>query len=156
MTAGRTSCPYPERRGARLRGVVRRALFALVAVAALTGASAADARTYYPNCVTHLRYQPGTISVFCADGGMQVKKLRWYEWSGHEARGRSRYTYVNDCRPSCAEGHFHRFRVRIVLHRARTCSRNGKRVFTRMTVIFTGKRKWSGSPKFTQKLFCDV
>jgi hypothetical protein len=135
---------------------VRRALLALVLLAALTGASAADARTYFPNCATHLRHRPGTISVFCADGGMQVQKLYWYEWGPSEARGRSRHAVVNDCKPNCAQGHGHTFRVRLVLHRARTCSRNGKRVFTRMTVIFTGKKKWSGPAKFTQKLFCDV
>jgi hypothetical protein len=131
-----------------------RRLLALLFVAALSAASAAEARTYYPNCATHLRYRPHVISVFCADGGMQVKRLHWSKWAADEARGRSRYSYVNDCTPNCAEGHFERFRVRLVLHRARTCSRNDKQVFTRMTVIFVG-HKWSGPRKFTQRLFCD-
>jgi hypothetical protein len=57
------------------------------------------------------------------------------------------------CSPNCAEGHFQRFRVRLVLHRARTCSRNDERVFTRMTVIFLG-HKCSGPRKFTHRLYC--
>ena len=130
-----------------------RFVLAALVIAALTGASAAEARTYYPNCATHLRYRPQVITVFCADGGMQVKRLHWSKWSAGEARGRSRYTYVNDCTPNCAQGHFHRFRVRLVLHRVRTCSQNDKQVFTRMTVIFLGQ-KWSGRRKFTQRLFC--
>lgn len=108
----------------------------------------------YPNCVTHLRYRPHTISVFCADGGMQVTRLRWSKWSADEARGHSTRTFVNDCNPNCAQGHFDRFHVRLVLRRARTCARNGERVFTRMTVIFVGP-KWSGPRKFTHKLFCE-
>ena len=134
--------------------VVRR-LLALLFVVALTAAGAAEARTYYPNCVTHLRYRPHTISVFCADGGMQVKRLHWNEWSADEARGRSTRTFVNNCKPNCAEGHFDRFHVRLVLHRVRTCERTGKQVFTRMTVIFVG-HKWSGPRKFTHRLFCDM
>jgi hypothetical protein len=135
---------------------VRRVVLALVLLAALTAAASADARTYFPNCATHLRFKPGTISVFCADGGLRVKRLHWYEWGASEARGRSSHASLNDCKPTCAQGHFHTFHARLVLHRARTCSRNDKRIFTRMTVIFTGEKKPSGPGKFTQRLFCET
>jgi hypothetical protein len=132
-----------------------RRLFALMVIVALAAVSvaAADARTFYPNCTSKLRYKPRTLSVFCADGGMQVKRIRWQRWVAAEARGRSRWTYVNDCRPNCAEGHFHRYRVRLVLRRVGTCAANGERIFTRMTVIFVG-RKWSGPRQFTHRLAC--
>ena len=61
---------------------------------------------------------------------MVVKRLKWYRWGSSSTRGRSRYAYVNDCSPNCAEGKFHRYRVRLVLKRVRRCESSGRKVFT--------------------------
>jgi hypothetical protein len=123
----------------------------VLAVSALP--ASAKERTYYPNCQGKARYKPRTVTVFCADGGMVVKRLKWYRWRSTSARGRSRYAYVNDCTPDCADGKFHRYRARLVLKRVRRCESSGRKVFTRMVVIF-GRHHPSGLTKLTQRLFC--
>jgi hypothetical protein len=85
---------------------------------------------------------------------MRISRISWYRWGKRLARGRTRYAYANDCNPYCARGTFRRYRVRLVLHRVRTCSADGELIFTRMTVIFLG-RKWDGPRKFTQRLLCE-
>jgi hypothetical protein len=140
-----------ERSGVGVRRVV--GLLACFLAIAVAGSAAAEARTYQPDCRYHLRYQPRSIVVFCADANMSVKRIHWYGWGRRQARGRSRRAYANDCIPNCAVGHFHRYRVRLVLSRARTCPDNGKRFFSRMTVIFVG-RKWAGPRQFTQPTPC--
>ena len=131
-------------------------LLSLALACSVLGASAlseAEAKTYYPDCATELRYKPNDLVVFCGDGGGQAKRLHWYRWGVTEARARTRSFYVNNCQPSCAGGRFIRFQARIVLYRSRACPVNDRRVFTRMAVIFVG-RKWDGPRKFTQRLFC--
>ena len=115
--------------------------------------AASEARTYYPDCMAETRYKPKALIVFYADGGMRIKRISWSRWGASEARGGSRFAYANNCVPNCAEGQLIRYRVRLVLHRARTCPDGGKRVFTRMAVTFIG-RKWSGPRRFTQRLQC--
>jgi hypothetical protein len=126
---------------------------AVAALAATALPASAKERTYYPNCQGKARYKPKTVTVFCGDAGMVVKRLRWYRWRASSARGRSRYAYVNDCSPNCAEGKFHRYRVRLVLKRVRRCESTGRKVFTRMAVVF-GRRHPAGMTKFSQRLFC--
>jgi hypothetical protein len=126
-------------------------LASVIAGAAVVPATAAS-RTYFPDCQSHLRYQPRSVTVFCADGGMVVRRIDWTRWGADDAGGSSRRAFVNDCTPNCAEGTFHRYSVRLVLFRARTCD-EGSRAFTRMRVRFVG-RKWSGPRRFTHKLFC--
>jgi len=136
--------------------VKRRTLVLLTAavwLAALLAPAGASARTWYPDCAFNAHYKPRSIVVFCADAGMEIRRIHWYHWAGQKARGRSSRAYANDCLPSCAAGHFHRYRVRILLRRVRFCSRTGVDEFTRMRITFRG-RKWSGPRRFTQPLAC--
>jgi hypothetical protein len=130
------------------------AVAATVSVAAAAAAlpASAAARTYMPDCQSKLRFQPRSVTVFCADAGMVVRRVDWTSWGDDRARGDSRRAFVNDCEPSCADGTFHRYHAQLLLRRPRTCS-NGRRAFTRMRVSFVG-RKWSGPRSFTQRLFC--
>jgi hypothetical protein len=130
----------------------------LIAIVAgvLAGATAlpatAASRTYFPDCQSRLKYQPRTVTVFCADGGMVVRRIAWTRWGDDDAQGSSRRAFANDCTANCAEGTFHRYHARLTLRRVRTCD-DGRHAFTRMQVRFVG-RKWSGPRQFTQKLFC--
>ena len=122
----------------------------LVAAAALP--ATAGARTYMPDCQSKLRYQPRNVTVFCADAGMVVRRIDWTDWKDRRARGESRRALANDCQPSCADGTFHRYQVRLLLRRPRTCA-DGRRAFTRFNVTFVGP-KWSGPRSFNQRLSC--
>jgi hypothetical protein len=130
--------------------LIAAAVVMLAAAAALPASAAA--RTYMPDCQSKLRFQPRTVTVFCADGGMVVRKIDWTSWGDDAARGDSRRAWVNDCEPSCAEGRFRRYHARLLLRRVRTCP-GGEHAFTRMRVRFVGE-KWSGPRSFTQRLFC--
>lgn len=125
----------------------------LAALAAAAIPAAAQARTYYPDCAADQQYKPSTVVAFCGDGGVVLRKMSWYRWGATEARGRTGSAFANSCKPSCAQGKFHRYHARLVLYPARTCSTNGRMVFTRMAVIWTGSRPAS-LRNFTQKLFC--
>ena len=124
----------------------------LLIAAALPAES--QARTYYPNCAAELRYKPKSLIFFCADAGVIAKRVRWYKWGTREARGRSGYVYAKTCIPDCARGGLRRYRARMVLKRARTCPDNGRRVFTRLALIFQGSAP-PGLRKFTQRLQCE-
>jgi hypothetical protein len=128
------------------------ALAATVLAAAVAVPASAGARTYMPDCQSKLRFQPGSVIVFCADGGMVVRRIDWTSWGDDRARGDSRRAWVNDCQPSCTEGRFRRYQAQLELRRVRTCP-DGRHAFTRMRVSFVGP-KWSGPRSFTQRLFC--
>lgn len=135
----------------------RRLALTCVLIAVMAGAlalpAAGQARTYYPNCAAQQRYKPATVVVFCGDAGVVLRRMHWYSWGAREARGRTRYAYANTCKPTCVEGRFVRYSARVVLQRARTCPTNGRKVFTRMAVIWQGSRPAS-LRNFTQRLFC--
>ena len=107
----------------------------------------------YPNCTGKLQYKPKTIIVFCADGGAVVRRISWSSWGDREARGSSSRAAVNDCEPSCAQGKFHRYSVRLVLRRPRNCGSGRGRIFTRMDVTYVGSKP-AGKRTFTQPLRC--
>lgn len=64
--------------------------------------------------------------------------LRWWSWGTDEARGTGK-ARVNDCSPSCAEGHIIRRRgARATLYRLRagTCDGEPARFYTRASLRF--------------------
>lgn len=69
--------------------------------------------------------------------------IRWRKWTNHIALGRG-FNQLDNCRPSCAGGTFHAFRVKIELWRPRTLGR--RLVFTRLT-IFYRTRPPRGEPR---------
>jgi hypothetical protein len=124
----------------------------VLALAASGAAAPASARTLYNDCMQHLRFEPATINVFCADGGLQIRHIHWSSWHDAHARGSSTRTFGNDCKPNCAQGHFHRFHVRVLLRRPNACP-DGSHVFTRVRITFLN-RKWFGHRRFTQSTIC--
>jgi hypothetical protein len=60
-------------------------------------------------------------------------RIHWLSWGPRSAFGRG-YAWLNDCRPYCAAGHFHRHRATV---RA-TRPRGG--LFTRLTITY----RWDG------------
>jgi hypothetical protein len=134
---------------------MRSAAIVIVAGAALLAgalSAAAGATTYLPDCHDHLRYEPSKIVVFCADGGVQLKRIDWSHWGRAHARGTTHRAFANDCTPNCAEGRFHRYHARVTLRRPIHCAR-GKTVFSRMRVRFTG----AGAPApITMKPRCPL
>lgn len=78
--------------------------------------SAALAATLFINHKPHLNssqvltwdceyptYKPGTIMIYCGDGGAYISKISWNTWGEDGAIGKGEY-YRNLCNPDCADG----------------------------------------------------
>lgn len=125
----------------------------LVAIAFGIGAATAAAVTLpvspvYLNASSAyegLQVTPPTIT-YTGDGtgflgGTDVRNqnsgIAWVRWATFRALGRG-FNQLNNCRPSCAGGHFHGYPVRIEMWRPR--SLGGVLVFTRMTIFYKKHR----------------
>jgi hypothetical protein len=111
-------------------------LAVLLAMLGTTPASTAtaSARTwwaqgwYAPSPV----YRAKTLQV-SGDSTYFMKRMHWARWGFDRARGHGRAA-VNDCRPNCAEGSFHKFPVRVKLRDAgRVC---GSRFFREILIVY--------------------
>lgn len=106
--------------------IVRRVVIIVVlavAVPMLSALPAASApvavRTYFRPC-DHALYRPRHVQLACGDGNFSLERMRWRNWNRGVANG-SGYAQANDCTPTCAGGHFHRYRVTVVLDERQQC-----------------------------------
>lgn len=67
------------------------------------------------DCLTPSR-RPQAITITCADANTLLRRASWKRWGLLSARGTG-VLVVNDCKPNCAAGHFHRYPVTERLHR---------------------------------------
>jgi hypothetical protein len=81
--------------------------------------------------------RPSSLS-FGGDGSFYLTELIWSSWRPATASAFGT-AHQNDCKPFCAKGHFHRYRVKVLLSRPRTCS-NGRVEYTRLSYRFVGRR----------------
>ena len=63
--------------------------------------------------------------------------LQWTTWTTSEAQATGA-NWIDNCTPDCAAGKFHQYPATLRLYRPAVVG--GHRVFTRMTVTFTGPR----------------
>ena len=104
---------------------------ALAGALAATAAAAGSGAVYAIGDCIHPSQRPESIVVACGDGNYALSGLRYTSWGGPVARAAG-FANANDCRPSCAGGRFHRWRVRIQLSSPRRCrGYPGRRVPTR-------------------------
>lgn len=108
------------------------------AAASPTASRAVQSQTQVIQGCTNYRVAPRHyIVIACGDGNLYLNDLHWGYWKRLDARGHG-YLVANDCNPSCAEGHFHRYPARFHLTRARTDHHHF--VFHHVSVRFTGNR----------------
>jgi hypothetical protein len=69
---------------------------------------------------------------WCGNTSDEFRSLTWSSWGVHEARARG-IVRINDCRPDCADGTSHRYRVKLRLHRDVIV--NGHPRFVRVTYL---------------------
>jgi hypothetical protein len=82
------------------------------------------------------------ILLACGDGTESFRVSRWTRWTRHSARAVGT-AEINDCTPSCVDGHVHDYRAVVLLDRPRACS--GRVLFTRLRLVFT-RRPGGGQP----------
>jgi len=115
---------------------------------AAASTKAAAAKYVVVDCSSNPVVMPSTYVIACADAGMGVQNLRWTSWTPKLASGYGTF-WENDCTPNCAEGHIHYYRSLEVLWGSATVTGHpADRRYTKLTVIFTGKKR---PPVYVQK-----
>ena len=97
------------------------AAFVAMPIATASAGSGNDdqIRAYVSDCVKQV-YKPKTITVFCADAGVVINKIRYKKYNSRTATGTGTAT-VNLCEPNCAAGNTQNFKVRFKLYRVTQC-----------------------------------
>jgi len=135
---------------------VTRALLVAAAIAAVAAVTAAAASKppRIAGCIpgTPSTVRPGKIIVACGDANFYFTNLRWSSWNAKQAVAHG-LAQLNDCKPTCAGGHFHTYRSTVTLSRARSCS-DGTRAFTRMAWLFQGTVPSGMKARGSQSLPC--
>ncbi len=111
--------------------------FALALAGAASGASTST--PVYRNCGKRV-IRPRSIIVTCADAGYQLRSLKWKSWGGRTAVATG-LAWVNDCKPYCAAGRFHSYRVLVRLDHPQPWKKHPQRQhYTRMVLVFPDGR----------------
>ncbi|MFR9794875.1 hypothetical protein ACL02U_03080 [Streptomyces sp. MS06] len=70
------------------------------------------------DCARHPQVRPGAFVLACGDGNSRLASLHWSRWDAGAAVGTG-VNVVNDCKPYCAAGRFHSYRVEVRLDHPR-------------------------------------
>lgn len=101
----------------------------------LGGAGSAGAHrppVAFTDCLPPPVVKPTELLLACGDGTESFSVSRWTRWNRQSARAVGT-AEINDCAPSCVEGHAHHYRGVVLLDRLRTC--NGTLLFTRLRLV---------------------
>jgi hypothetical protein len=117
-----------------------RAVFTLGTVLVmLAGAATATAKrppVAFSDCLPPPVVRPMEILLACGDGTQSFTVARWTRWNRLRARGVG-IAEINDCTPSCVDGHLHHTRGVVLLDRARACG--GRVLFTRLRLVLANR-----------------
>jgi len=118
-------------------GAVALASSGAPATASTQAATAGTPRYVVLDCSLKPVVAPSTFIIACGDGGIGVRGLRWTSWTPKLASGYGTF-WENDCKPSCAEGHFHYYpSLEVLWGSAAVKGHPADRRYTKLTVIFT-------------------
>jgi len=107
---------------------------------ALATTATSSGKPFAINCYKE-QFKPKRITIACGDAGIWLSKLKWSSWGSSNAKGAGTYNQ-NDCTPDCADGHFHYYPSLEVLWGSATVKGHpAERRYTKLTVIFTGKKR---------------
>ena len=97
------------------------------------------------DCLGKPQIQPKSFVLTCADDNSYLTGLSWSSWNAGSAIGKGTW-HINDCVPSCAQGHFLTYPVDITFWRSRPVKNSpGELHFTRITMSETSPL-WQGRP----------
>ncbi|MEU3858712.1 hypothetical protein AB0F03_15280 [Streptomyces sp. NPDC028722] len=99
---------------------------------------AAQPRPVLVDCLWHRTVRPADFILACGDGNSRLTGLHWTRWSGRAATAAG-VNLLNDCKPYCAAGTFHRYPVLVRLDGPQPWKKNpGVQHYTRMSLTYTG------------------
>ncbi|MER5515601.1 hypothetical protein [Streptomyces sp. NPDC002763] len=122
---------------------------ALLLTAGMTTASAtpptpaASPAVQHPvlvDCLWHQRFRPTDFMLACGDGNSLLTGMRWTQWNDNTAVGHG-VNVVNDCKPYCAAGTFHKYAVTVRLDRPTAWTKHPNvEQFTRMSLNYAAAK----------------
>ncbi|MEU5311627.1 hypothetical protein [Streptomyces sp. NPDC021562] len=122
---------------------------ALLLTAGMTTASATPPTPAAPraarhpvlvDCLWHQRYRPTDFILACGDGNSVLAGMHWVRWNDTSAVAQG-VNWVNDCKPYCAAGTFHRYPVTVRLDRPTAWKKHPDvQQFTRLSLAYSGAR----------------
>lgn len=81
-----------------------------------TAPKAEPVRPVLVNCLWERDVRPADFILACGDGNSRLLDLHWSHWGAYSATAVG-LNAVNDCKPYCAAGTFHEYRVTVRLDR---------------------------------------
>ncbi|GHI03859.1 hypothetical protein AQI88_08700 [Streptomyces cellostaticus] len=92
------------------------------------------------DCLWHRDVRPADFILACGDGNSRLLGLHWSQW-GPNAATAVGVNAVNDCKPYCAAGTFHSYRVTVRLDRPQPWKKDPDvQHYTRMILTYQGAR----------------
>ncbi|MEU6194701.1 hypothetical protein [Streptomyces sp. NPDC047061] len=105
--------------------------------------SASPASVQHPvlvDCLWHQRFRPTDFLLACGDGNSILTGMHWTQWNDRTAVAQG-VNVVNDCKPYCAAGKFHKYPVTVRLDRPTAWTKHPNvQHFTRMNLTYSGAR----------------
>jgi len=112
-------------------------LLAALAGAAVTLFLTAGEPAALPSDCRTAAEEPERVVLACGDGNFWAEQLNWRGWGDASAEAAG-MAASNTCEPSCAEGAFRFYPVRLVASELRECA-GGRRQYTRVEYEFTAE-----------------
>ncbi|MER6125830.1 hypothetical protein ABT173_25020 [Streptomyces sp. NPDC001795] len=95
------------------------------------------ARPVIVDCFWHARVNPGDFIIACGDGNSRLASLQWSRWDENSAVAKG-FNWVNDCKPYCAAGKFHKYPVVVRLDHPQPWKKHPQvEHYTQMSLVFT-------------------
>ncbi|MFR0357167.1 hypothetical protein [Streptomyces sediminimaris] len=92
------------------------------------------------DCLWHAKVRPASFMLACGDGNSRLVSLHWSQWGPRTARAEG-VNVVNDCKPYCAAGRFHSYRVAVRLDHVKPWKKHPRLPhYSRMTLNYEGHR----------------
>ena len=139
----------------------RRALLLILlscsAAAAVSGTGSAAGVPGFTGCRSFVSrsavaiVRPRSIVIACADANFYATGLKWTRWDASGAEGTG-VGHENDCKPYCAAGRFHTYRLALRLDEVARCGSRKEPQFTRVTWTFPGAKP-PGVPRRDSETF---
>jgi hypothetical protein len=118
---------------------VKRLAAGVIAILAILAVPAtATTHVRLAGCGDKPAYKPKRVIIACGDGAFRVHGLKWSTWTRKTAIGNGTADVLS-CNPSCAEGKFKSYPIKLTADRAKACPKNGRQ-FTRLTYSFKNKK----------------
>ncbi|MEU6476431.1 hypothetical protein ABZ858_05985 [Streptomyces sp. NPDC047017] len=94
----------------------------------------------FVDCLWKPQSRPEAFILACGDGNSRLSSLHWAKWNSRSAVAEG-VNYVNDCKPYCAAGKFHSYRVLVRFDHPEPWKKNPRvEHFTRLSLVFPGAR----------------